>query len=209
MPLAPLNPNCWSFCRNLSHFQSVLYTDTRSLQNRSKHARVRGDHSLPLPRSLPKPTEYKVPFLRSFEKATSTPTCSLHKGVTHLIGETGRKTAYMAIFEEPSTQAGASLLPLLPSWGTWVRREGLGSRSSAIGRSLCVQWAQSYFWSSIWMAGEVLLSKPNLSTPRTNSGGRHQKAPMVPNPNHAFQSCFTNNTADILMSIRLPCLFLS
>lgn len=91
------------------------------------------------------------------------------------------RSAYMAIFEEPSTQAGASLLPLSPSWGTWVRREGLGSRSSASGRSLCVQYVQNYFWNSIWMAGEVLLSKPNLSTPRTNSEGADiRKLPQCP-----------------------------
>lgn len=56
------------------------------------------------------------------------------------------------------------------------------------------------------MVEEVLLYKPNLSTPRSNSGGRHH---MVTHLGHAFQSCFTNNTADILINIQLPCLLLN
>lgn len=81
------------------------------------------------------------------------------------------------------------------------------SLEAVLEAHLGVQWVWVYgLWSSIWMVEEVLLYKPNLSTPRSNSGGRHH---MVTHLGHAFQSCFTNNTADILINIQLPCLLLN
>lgn len=181
MPLAPLNPNCWSFCRNLSHFQSVLYTDTRSLQNRSKHASVTGDHSLPLPRSLPKPTEYKVPFLRSFEKATSTPTYSLHKGVTHLIGEIGRNTLHTW---RSSRNPALKLVPL-SSHSCLPGAHGSGERAWALEAVLVADLSVFSGYKAISEAPSGWLGKccsPNPTSPpqELTQGAGIRKLPWCP-----------------------------
>lgn len=114
--------------------------------------------------------------LRSFKKAISTPTYSLHKGVTHLRGETGRDSAYTLIFEEPSTQAAASLLPLLPSWGTRVRSEGLAlaAHLSVFSGSKCISKAP-YGWLR-----KCYSLNPTSPPPELTQGAGIRKPPWFP-----------------------------
>lgn len=136
--------------------------------------------------------------LRSFEKATSAPVYSLHGGVgrgcvTHRCNWE-KDSANIKTFEELSTQAGASLLPLLPSWSApgagaraWPLKAILGPISLFCGYESLSEAPHR------WL-GKCYSTNP-ISPPQDltggGEGGRYQKAPMVTHPSHTFQSCFT------------------
>lgn len=142
--------------------------------------------------------------LRSFEKATSNPTYSLHQGwLIWLVRLRERLHRNL----QRTQHSSWCLLPLLPPAAHVGRSEGLVSRSSSRDWSLCSVGVSLWSLKLHTESWKKCCSINPISPPQDLTQGPDLRKPYVTHPTHAFQSCFTNNSADIFICIRLPGLF--